>query len=112
MMSQPPCRELKCTACCRWGKGKVYLHPELTRKEMNRYQHVFFKEIPVIADNENGDCVYLDKDKGCTVHGKQPQYCSDFDCLQLLVLIKRYPETEAEIPKHILDAARRRAKYT
>lgn len=111
-MSQPPCRELKCTACCRWGKGNTYLHPELAVKEVTRYQHVFFKKIPVMADDGKGNCVYLDKEKGCTIHNNSPAYCRSFDCLQLLVLIKRYPETEKEIPKHILDAARRRAKYT
>lgn len=42
-------------------------HPELPRVRM-------------IAHKDNGDCVYLERGKGCAIHDRAPYKCRTMDC--------------------------------
>jgi Fe-S-cluster containining protein len=43
----------------------------------------------VMASKENGDCMYLDRETGCTIWNRRPQVCQDFDCRNILAEIER-----------------------
>jgi len=68
-----------CVACCQ--NDMMYLHPEdgddpaiyegNTRECNGR---------TALKHKENGDCIYLDRDSGCTIHDKRPAVCRSMDC--------------------------------
>lgn len=37
-----------------------------------------------LRTTETGDCIYLDREKGCTIHLMSPVFCKAFDCRELL----------------------------
>jgi Fe-S-cluster containining protein len=68
-----------CRLCCQGGEA-ILLFPHLG-DDPGQYQTV---ETPVglmIAQRENGDCVYLDE-RGCSIHDRAPVICREFDCIE------------------------------
>lgn len=72
-----------CTLCCR--NDAIILHPEcgddasqyITERLINPIDG---KPALMLAKSENGDCIYLDRSVGCTIHDRAPAICREFDC--------------------------------
>lgn len=76
-----------CTLCCQGHQPIVVMEkfgdtPTQYLAEsqgLNRHgEEVFY-----IDHQENGDCIYLDRAKGCTIHDRRPALCRSFDCAAL-----------------------------
>ena len=72
-----------CTLCCR--RDALILHPEMgddpTQYETVPTTHPLTGEpAEMLAHKPNGDCVYLDRSTGCTIHDRAPAICREFDC--------------------------------
>lgn len=72
-----------CTLCCR--NDAIVLHPECG-DDPSQYQTerlinpVTGKPALMLAKASNGDCIYLDRTTGCTIHDHAPVICREFDC--------------------------------
>lgn len=80
-LGSPPCNG--CTACCKGDA--IWLHPELgddpSQYETVEYHHPLTGETGLILEHkQDGSCVYLDRDIGCTIYEKRPAICREFDC--------------------------------
>jgi hypothetical protein len=102
-----------CTACCRGGE-LVVLFPE-DGDDPARFDHI---EVPspagtilVLRHRENGDCVYLGAG-GCTIHGRAPAVCRNFDCRKYFLSMprneRRLVEKRAASKPDIFTAGRQR----
>lgn len=76
-----------CTLCCRGDA--ISIHPELG-DDASQYQTVphFIPELAakgilMLAHKPDHSCVYLGE-RGCTIHGKAPALCREFDCRGLV----------------------------
>jgi len=96
-----------CHECCKWDA--IYLQPELGDDETD-YITEEYRGKRVLAHKENGDCVYLDRKTGCTIHDRAPVRCKQFDCRDLLKIIRDYPQAKQIIPDVVIQAAKRRIK--
>jgi hypothetical protein len=76
-----------CTACCQ--QDLIMLHPECgdVKEEYDCYE----QENPVtgkpgwaLKRKPNGSCIYLGEG-GCTIHGRAPAICREFDCRRLFL---------------------------
>lgn len=74
-MSDVPCNG--CRRCCHGEGIQIAEHEDHTQWQTEPYPYIQGRLM--LAHKPNMDCVYLG-DKGCTIHGKQPQQCKDFDC--------------------------------
>ena len=110
MIEPVPCNG--CQACCKLER--VILSPE-NGDDPELYLTVPTKkgnDGPVewmLAHQVNGDCIYLDK-HGCSIHGKAPWACRQFDCRKWLL---GFPEAEwgameRDIDGDVVRAARAR----
>jgi hypothetical protein len=62
-----------CTACCH---QMIPLTPsDLKRKKNPQTDHN-----GLLKQRSNGACVYLVPDRGCSIHGSQPDVCRAFHC--------------------------------
>lgn len=72
-----------CTAlCCK--NDLIVLHPELgddvASYEAEAITHPLTgKPGWALTHKANGDCIYLG-DSGCTIHGRHPAICREYDC--------------------------------
>jgi len=73
-----------CTACCR-DRTAVFIHA-INFDDPSQYETVPYT-CPVtglhgarLQFQPNGDCVYLDREKGCTIYDRRPMMCRVFDC--------------------------------
>lgn len=84
-----PCRKLNCTKCCEYGTGTA-LESDLPAiaKHLGVTEHVlkekYFEKVtkfntthwrPQMLAKPFGPCVFLDKEKGCSIHGVRPTGC-------------------------------------
>ena len=90
-----------CTTCCQGDL--VFIHPEMGDKA-DDYQTMVVGDRLALAHKDNGDCIYLDRGVGCTIHDRAPAICLEFDCRRLL---KLRGKARALVGKKILRAARR-----
>ena len=72
-----------CFACCR--ADLLFLHPEMGDRAgdyltIDAKNPLTGRTGRALAHQENGDCVYLDRSKGCTIHARAPAICREFDC--------------------------------
>lgn len=71
-----------CTTCCQWG-GE--LKTRVTILPMERSEYIMHSDTSMkLKAKENGDCIYLDRKTGCTIHNISPINCKKFNCLELL----------------------------
>jgi hypothetical protein len=107
-----------CKECCKGDKIalKRYLgdQPEnyLCHQEEGVNGLTGLPEMQWVLDHKpNGDCVYLNS-KGCSIHGRAPAVCREFDCRALFVTLTREQRREwvknGAIKKAVFDAARKR----
>jgi Fe-S-cluster containining protein len=101
-----------CRACCR--REIVILFPD--RDDVASYEHETInlgdQIVPVLRLKPNGDCVYLDNAKGCTIYDRAPAVCKAFDCRQYFLGMtraeRRVTERQAKNKSEIFAAARER----
>ena len=79
--SNVPCESVKCTECCE------KLSPFLTEEEFKSGRYIYTllqsgdPEKPVIAiPRTDHGCIYLDRNKKCTIYDIRPKACRQFDC--------------------------------
>jgi hypothetical protein len=81
---QPPCRELSppCIECCR--DQVIVLNPRFD--DLSKFTYELHHGQAVIPARKNGDCHYLDRTIGCTIHasrgGTQPHMCREAHCVR------------------------------
>lgn len=72
-----PCGD--CTLCCRnWDM--LRLLPGDDPKEYEVVPHPRDMAQFMLKHQDNGDCIYLDREKGCTIHDRRPLMCREMDC--------------------------------
>ena len=94
-----------CTACCRGDL--IFLHPEcgddprqyLTKPAMNP---ITGKQGLALQHKADGSCVYLGE-HGCTIHGRHPAICREFNCAKLFASLSRQ-DRRRYIRKGLLSA--------
>ncbi len=67
----------RCTFCCQGDA--IYLHPEWGGNSSD-FDTVEYRGRVILKHKENGDCIYLDRNIGCTIWGKHPKICQGLDC--------------------------------
>ena len=98
-----------CTQCCQGDA--IYLkkgdNPAL-------YKTTYDDNGRLMLDHKkNLDCIYLDRNKGCTIHDYRPIVCKELDCAILLKLPRAYRKklvAQGRLSKKIIQAARERVK--
>ncbi|MBO0710390.1 MAG: YkgJ family cysteine cluster protein [Acetobacteraceae bacterium] len=88
-MQKVPCNG--CTECCRGDT--IVLKPEYGDDPAAYRWHTEYNRVQgrmdmVLDRKPNGDCVYLSA-TGCTIHGKAPTVCREFDCRALFKALTR-----------------------
>jgi Fe-S-cluster containining protein len=89
----PPRRDVACagcTACCR--HEIIFLHPAdgdrpetyLTRRVTNPLSG---ERVVALQQKPNGDCVYLEPERGCSIHERAPVICREFDCARFVAKV-------------------------
>jgi len=81
-----------CTLCCQGDA--VRLLPEDNHSLYMTEPHPIGKGQVMLAHAPNGDCIYLDRKKGCTIHSYRPTQCGTMDCRNVY---KNIPEGKAKI---------------
>lgn len=76
-MTNVPCNG--CTACCQ--SDVIILTGE---DDASKFETVEWYGQLILKQKPNGDCIYLDRATGCTIHGRQPVKCQRFDCRVLI----------------------------
>lgn len=92
-----------CTACCQGDA--IFLHPECG-DDPKKYQTERYEGRTILAHAENGDCIYLDREKGCTIHAARPTICREMDCRELLKKLGHDGMVEYGIGHLIIPAIR------
>lgn len=65
-----------------------------------------------LQQKPNGDCIYLGE-KGCTIHGKAPAICKEFDCRRFFLGLgdrnaRRQVLKTGLVTKDVYEAGRKR----
>ena len=106
----------RCTLCCQ--RELLYVHPELgDDPEDYETQEIDAGEgetVLALAQKPNGDCIYLERHKGCTIHDKRPAVCKKFDCRVQYAITnnkdRRYFIGRGMMSKEVFDQGRRLLK--
>ena len=96
-----------CNACCRGDA--IFMHPECG-DDANLYKTVVYNGRLILDHKPNGDCIYLDRATGCTIHAIRPTVCRELDCRLLADDIKKHRLPHNAIGPSVLAAARRLKK--
>ena len=67
-----------CTLCCQGDA--VRLLPQDDHGLYITEPHPLAPSEKILAHKDNGDCIYLDREKGCTIHPHRPIMCGTMDC--------------------------------
>lgn len=112
-----------CTACCKYGA--IVLHPEHgddpTQYATKQVVHPLTGKVTTMLQHKkNGDCIYLGVG-GCTIHGRAPIICREFDCRRFYLKFTAIPRpqrrrmlrdakerTGSTIGQDVLDAGKER----
>lgn len=92
-----------CTVCCE-NNDQVFIHPEHGDKVGDYIVTPFYGRF-VLAHAPNGDCIYLDRDVGCTIYDRRPSVCRTLDCRKVLLRVPK--EILATVSEYMLLAAAR-----
>ena len=85
-----------CSKCCQKGENILLTENDdplsfgeenlSTRIDVNNhYGFGHGAEILVLAKQKNGDCIFLNRATGCTIHDRAPSICRQFDCRQMFL---------------------------
>lgn len=86
MSASVPCNG--CTACCE--NDLLILHPECgddpsQYETMPVMNPVTGKPALALKHKPEGGCIYLERGVGCTIHGRAPAICQEFDCRRFVL---------------------------
>lgn len=73
-----------CTRCCKFDAVRILRHEDETR--WLTVPHERMPGARMLAQQPNGDCVYLaeiDGKPGCSIQDTKPQQCREMDCRRL-----------------------------
>lgn len=73
-----------CFACC--VGDAIFVHPECG-DDRRQYAVERYEGRWILKHKSNGDCIYLDRNNGCTIHDRRPVVCRELDCRDLLKLL-------------------------
>ena len=97
-----------CTLCCQGDI--VILHKEMGDR-FSDYKVRRIGRAWVLQHQENGDCIYLDREKGCTIHHNRPAVCREFDCRGLARKADGLePTTVIDLCKYVSDDVLQRGR--
>ena len=92
-----------CVACCSGSRDAIFIHPECGDDAL-AYDTQIVEGRLALKWRENGDCIYLDREKGCTIHKNRPATCKEFDCRDVF----SWPQAARKFASEaVLTAARR-----
>jgi len=72
--------------------------------DITQYQKKFWDGKYILEHKNNGDCIYLDRQKGCTIYDRRPYICVKLDCRVWLIVPDEF---KSFISKKMIKAARR-----
>ena len=95
-----------CTECCHGDA--IFMHPECGDVPAN-YETDSYEGRLILKHKPNGDCIYLDRSAGCTIHSRRPVICREMDCR---ILVRQLGANKMKMSGmgHIVYAARRLEK--
>jgi len=112
-MTNVPCNG--CTACCR--NELLVLHPEMGDRAVDYLTQevtnpITGKRCLALQQKPNGDCIYLGEN-GCTIHGRAPAICREFDCRRFFLRLggrneRRQILKTGLVTKDVYEAGRKR----
>lgn len=70
-----------CTVCCQGDA--IFLHPECG-DDARSYETEMYQGRHILKHKPNKDCIYLDRDTGCTIHHRKPTICRELNCAALV----------------------------
>lgn len=73
-----------CTECCK--NDAVFIHPECG-DDASLYETEMYEGRQILKHKPNGDCIYLERGRGCTNWENRPTICRELDCRALLDVI-------------------------
>lgn len=86
MTNEPVTKILPCNGCVACCQGDaIFMHPEDGDDE-TQYKTEMYNGRVILAHKPNRDCIYLDRNKGCTIWERRPSVCRGLDCRVLLKL--------------------------
>jgi len=85
---QVPCNG--CVACCQ--SDRIVIKPHMG-DDPRKYITEIYEGRLVLLHKKNGDCVYLDREKGCKIWSKRPAVCQEFDCR---LIVQYIPESKLQ----------------
>lgn len=98
-----------CTICCQGDA--VFIHPEMGDRSED-YKTQKLGDRLILTQKPNGDCIYLERKKGCTIWEKRPGVCRELDCADFFRKLSSRERSELVrkglLTKRILNAAKRR----
>jgi hypothetical protein len=108
-MSAVPCNG--CTLCCE--RDLIILHPELgddlAAYETMAVHHPLTGQPAVALRHKNGPagggCVYLEPGIGCTIHGRAPVICREFDCRKLALKFRNKADRRQAVAAGMMTKA-------
>ncbi len=70
-----------CVKCCtRWDVLRILPEEGDDPSQYQTEPHPFRPGSLMLAHQPNGDCIYLDRATGCTIHDRRPRMCRTMDC--------------------------------
>lgn len=90
-----------CTACCQGDA--IFMHPE-EGDDASQYKTEEYLGRIILAHKPNRDCIYLNRNTGCTIWERRPSVCRTLDCR---ILLKLPFDKRGLASKGMLKAARR-----
>ncbi len=96
----------KCVFCCQ--NTIITLIDEDPEDYLTTDVHGF----KILQRKENGDCVYLDRENGCTKYEHRPEMCQVYDCRKFYKFLRKRHSKESINPDFVkvVDAALKRSQ--
>lgn len=84
IIDERPTRSVPCGNCTECCKGDaIYIHPECG-DVASYYETEEYEGRLILKHKPNGDCIYLSRETGCTIHATRPTICRELDCRLML----------------------------
>lgn len=93
-----------CDECCRGEL--IFIHPELGDKA-SQYKTKVVNGRYALQHQDNDDCVYLIRGKGCSIYERRPAVCRELDCARWLNI----PNVHELVSKGLIKPSQLAAAY-
>lgn len=98
-----------CNLCCR--NDAIFLKQSLG-DNLDEYDWEYYQNKPILKHQANGDCIYLDRQRGCTIHDRRPYVCREFSCIDIAKKAKKHPFLMAIYSDGVIEqGAKLRKRY-